>query len=77
MACGIPGIFKDWDGGFSHIDCGGNAKLLKDISIESLNAEISKLAYKEEEYRNMKKNAETKGRSTFSYIEIAKKAIEI
>ena len=29
------------------------------------------------EYRNMKKNAETKGRSTFSYIEIAKKAIEI
>ena len=77
MACGIPGLFKDWDGGFNHIDCGGNAKILKDISIESLNAEITRLMDEKEEYMKMKEFAETKGRKTFSYIEIAKKAIEL
>ena len=76
MACGIPGLFKDWDGGFNHIDCGGNAKILKDISKESLNSEITRLIDEKEVYTKMKEIAETKGRKTFSYIEIAKKAIE-
>ena len=41
MACGIPGIFKDWNGGFRHIDCGGNALLLNEISVDILTCEIS------------------------------------
>lgn len=76
MACGIPGIFKDWDGGFSHIDCGGNAKLVKEIRIDSLVQEISGLIDNKDEYLRMKRIAETKGRQRFSYIEIAKKSIE-
>lgn len=76
-ACGIPGIFKDWDGGFSHIDCGGNALLLKDISADTLAREIAELAMDSQRYSEMKSVAENKARKEFSYIEIARKSIGI
>ncbi len=75
MSCGIPGLFKDWDGGFSHIDCGGNAILLKDISADILACEIVKLAQDRQRYGKMKTIAENVARKEFSYIEIAKRAI--
>ena len=75
MSCGIPGIFKDWDGGFSHIDCGGNALLLKDISADILACEIAKLVKDTQRYEEMKSVAENVARKEFSYIEIAKRAI--
>ena len=75
MSCGIPGLFKDWDGGFSHIDCGGNAILLKDISADILAYEIVKLAQDRQRYGKMKTIAENVARKEFSYIEIAKRAI--
>ena len=75
MACGVPGIFKDWDGGFSHIDCGGNALLLKEISTDTLTDEISRLVNDNTRYNEMKSVAENAARKEFSYIEIAKKAI--
>ena len=75
MSCGIPGIFKDWDGGFSHIDCGGNAMLLKDISADILACEIVKLAQDFQRYDEMKSVAENIARKEFSYIEIAKRSI--
>lgn len=76
MSCGIPGVFKDWEGGFGHIDCGGNAILLKDISIDSLAGTIGRLANDKSVYEKMKQIAEDKARKEFSYIEIAKKSIE-
>lgn len=75
MSCGIPGLFKDWDGGFSHIDCGGNAILLKDISADILACEIVKLAQDRQRYGKMKTIAENVARKEFSYIDIAKRAI--
>lgn len=75
MACGIPGIFKDWNGGFSHIDCGGNALLLKDVNVDLLTYSINLLIENKDLYHSMKVVAETKGRKEFSYIEIAKRAI--
>lgn len=77
MSCGVPGIFKDWDGGFSHIDCGGNAMLLKEISTDVLIGEIDKLLKDKHRYKKMKSTAENIARKEFSYIEIAKKAIGI
>lgn len=74
-ACGIPGIFKDWDGGFSHIDVGGNAILLKDISAESLMSAIETLKFTPLFFK-MKTIAEGIGKSTFSYLEIAKRSVE-
>lgn len=75
MACGIPGIFKDWDGGFNHIDCGGNAKIIKEINAESLRHEFTALLEDKSEYMQMKDVAEKKARYIFSYIEIARKSI--
>lgn len=76
MACGIPGVFKDWDGGFSHMDCGGNAIFCKEISIESIQSEIQTLVEDKKRYLDMKYISETISRKVFSYIEIAKKSIE-
>ena len=77
LSCGIPGIFKDWDSGFNHVDCGGNALLLKEISTETLTDEISRLANDNTRYNEMKSVAENVARKEFSYIEIAKKAIRL
>lgn len=77
LACGLPGIFKDWDGGFNHIDCGGNAILIKNITEEKIEQEICCLVDNESMYQAMKNVAENKARETFLYINIAKKAINI
>lgn len=77
MSCGIPGIFKDWDGGFNHIDCGGNALLIKDISINSIASYIVELLQVPAKYSNMRRVAEDKARKEFSYIEIAKRSIGV
>ncbi len=74
-AAGIPGIFKDWDGGVAHIDVGGNVVLLKDITVERLIDAIESIV-NTEQYNNMKSIAEVEGRKVFSYIEIAKRSIE-
>lgn len=76
-ASGLPCIFKDWDGGFSHVDVGGNAILLKEISPVALLDSIKTLVDNPKQLEQMKQVAAEKGRKTFAYIEIAKRAIEI
>lgn len=74
-ACGIPALFKDWDGGFNHVDVGENCVLLKDINCQSLIEAIKKIYYDRSFFYNLKSNSETKARKEFSYIEIAKRSI--
>lgn len=74
-ACGLPAIFKDWDGGFSHIDLGGNCLLLKDVSPQTIQDCIEKITSDNLLYTKMRQCAETKARETFSYTNIAKRAI--
>lgn len=76
-AAGIPAIFKDWNGGMSHVDVGGNCILLKDISVKVLKDAILNLINNKKEFEQMRYIAENKARITFSYIEIAKIAIGI
>lgn len=76
-ASGLPAIFKDWDGGFSHVDAGGNCVLIKDISTKGIIDAIMPFVNDKEYYNKHKGIASTKGRKMFSYIEIAKKAIGI
>ncbi len=76
-ATGLPSVFKDWEGGFNHVDVGGNCILLKDPTTENITSTLSKLLSSPEMYQQMKNVAETTGRKTFSYIEIAKKSIGI
>lgn len=74
-ACGIPGIFKDWDGGYSHVDIGGNCILLKDTTIAGIMQCIESMLSHHEEFDNMKRIASTRCPQFFSYSTIAKKAV--
>lgn len=76
-ASGIPCIFKDWDGGFNHVDLGGNCVLMKNITIETLSQTISDIMNDKDCFDSMCKVAETKCRKVFAYTEIAKRSIEI
>lgn len=76
-ASGLPGIFKDWDnGGFNHVDVGGNCILCKDCSTQGLSV-VLRQVIGTEKFESMKYVAENKGREFFSYREIAKRAIEM
>lgn len=76
-ATGLPSVFKDWNGGFNHVDVGGNCILLKDPTIENVSTTLTRLLSEPEHYQQMKSIAETKGRKVFSYKEIAKRSIGI
>ncbi len=76
-AAGLPAIFKDWDGGMNHVDVGGNCILLKNVTADIIKDAILNILENKNVYSKMKDIAETTGRKTFSYIEIAKKAIGI
>lgn len=74
-AAGLPAIFKDWNGGMNHVDVGGNCVLLNDITVDIIKETILNILENKNVYSKMKDIAETTGRNTFSYIEIAKKSI--
>lgn len=76
-ASGVPCVFKDWDGGFSHVDVGGNCILLKEPTSDALFSAIKNLIINRKEFLRMKQIAEDKGRPHFSYIEIAKRSINV
>jgi glycosyltransferase involved in cell wall biosynthesis len=75
ISVGLPGVFKKWRG-IQHIDVGGNAKFLEEITIENIQTIIREIYFNEQLYNNMKEIALNAGISEFSYYEIAKRAIE-
>lgn len=76
-ASGLPCVVKDWDKGFNHVDVGGNCIITKDITVDGLSRLLSNIIDDKETYNIMKTVASTKARTEFSYIEIAKRAIEL
>ena len=72
-ACGIPGVFKDWEG-MHHVDTGGNCEFLHKDSTEEIKEVISEIIGDKEKYNEMKCVAE-ESKKDFFYSEIAKKAI--
>lgn len=72
-ACGIPCVFKNWDG-MHHIDVGGNCKFLYKDSTEEIKSVLSEIADNKAEYLEMKNVAE-KEKNSFFYSKIAKVAI--
>ncbi len=73
-ACGLPGVFRDWEG-MHHVDVGGNAVFLQEDSPDEIKRVLSDILCNAEKLEDMKRVAQTKGVSTFSYREIAKMAI--
>lgn len=74
VGLGVPCVFRDIDG-FHHVDLGGNAILLKDVSTESLRRTVQELVDNPDRCAEMRRVAETKGMQTFSYREISRRSI--
>lgn len=74
VGMGLPCVFKHWDN-ITHVDLDGNCLLLDDVSTETIAATIVELYENKERLSVMKKIADEKGPKTFSYEEIAKRAI--
>ena len=75
VALGIPCVFREIDG-FRHVDLGGNAVFLKDVTEESLKNIIENLYLSQDVYMRMKDIANKKGMQYFSYENISKRSIE-
>lgn len=75
-ACGIPCVFKSWDG-MKHVDVGGNCVFLEKDDKDSLKDIIYDIYTERKKYESMKKIAEQKGIEEFSYKNISGRAIEI
>lgn len=71
---GIPMLVKDWPG-THHVDLGGNVYFLEDDSVEEIQNRIEYLLDNPERYREMKRIAMKKGMKTFSYRNIAERAL--
>lgn len=73
--CGIPCVFKKWEG-MQHVSDGGSAMFMEDVSEEAIAAILRDLVADRERYRKMKRRAMA-FKNEFFYEEIAKKAIEM
>ena len=72
-ACGIPCVFKDWEG-MHHVDTGGNCIFLYKDSSEEIKDVLNGIINDSNKYNEMKCAAE-KSKKNFFYSEIAKRAI--
>lgn len=69
-----PCLFARWPG-MEHVNCGGNARFIDDLTVEGIAEEIKKLIFTSDYYL-MKKNAESEKTDVFLYSAIAKKSLE-
>ena len=75
VAQGIPCVFRDIVG-FHHVDVGGNARFLGDVSAEGIRKILTSIIDNREEYAKMKEAAVKNGPKFFSYKEIARRCIQ-
>lgn len=71
---GIPMLVKEWTG-THHIDVGGNVKFLEKDSVDEIEIKLREIL--EKDYDKMKFVAKNKAMKKFSYMEIARKSIDV
>ena len=71
---GKPMLVKDWPG-THHVDLGGNAKFLHEDSVDEIYSGIQYLVENPNDYLKMFNVAQEKGKQTFSYYDIARRAL--
>lgn len=76
IGCGIPVVFKHFDG-MHHVDVGGNCSFLYECDVNEIKNIVLHLYTNANIYQEMKKNAQTRGKDKFSYSVIAQKSITI
>ena len=72
-ACGIPGIYKSWQG-MHHVDVNGSAMFLHSDTTDEIVTKLTHLFNDVEQYKAMKIAAQ-EAKIVFSYREISKRAI--
>lgn len=75
-ACGLPCIFKYWEG-MDHVDVGGNCKFLYDDNTDEIVKMINYISENKDVYKKMKLIAMNKGIQSFCYSNIAEKSLNI
>ena len=75
VAQGKAVVFRDIDG-FHHVDVGGNALFVRDLSVEGLQRTLSELVDDKNKIKEMTSIAEEKGMKVFSYTDIARRSIQ-
>lgn len=70
----VPCVFEKWDG-MEHVNNGGNARFIPDVTVTRLSEVIDKLKFTDEYYK-MKAVAESHATDIYLYSNIAKKSIE-
>lgn len=73
VACGLPSIFKLWDG-MRHVKVNENAILLPEVSADTLMETIESICSSQDVYNTMKRDA-CAIRNQFNYSVISKRAI--
>lgn len=76
VGVGLPCVFKRIDG-HDHIDLDGNCILLDTVTVDSIQKVIIDILENPVKLQEMKIVSELKGKTEFSYFQIAKKSIEI
>ena len=74
VALGVPCLFKQI-GGFDHVDIGGNARFLTDVSTKGLKNAIRNIVQNKRMYYEMLTVAQSNKRKKFMYSRIAEEAI--
>ena len=74
VGCGIPSVFKYWEG-MTHVDVGGNCVFLKEDSTKEIQRVVSNILENKEIYEKMLKSSLEK-KDQFFYSNIAARAIE-
>ena len=75
VACGLPTVFKLWDG-MKHVNVNGNSILQEVITVDTISALLSDLVGNTKRMEDMR-NAAMNAKNMFCYSEIAKKAIGV
>ena len=76
VALGVPCIFRDIEG-YHHVDLGGNALFVKDVTTKGLIEAIESVYLNPVAYERMKSVACKRGLNEFSYSKIARKSIKL
>jgi 1,2-diacylglycerol 3-alpha-glucosyltransferase len=75
IGVGLPCVFKKWYG-IEHVDVGGNCLFINNADIDEIKKSILSIYQDNNLLMKMRKIAQEKGVPSFSYYEIAKRAIE-
>jgi len=75
VGVGLPCVFKKWEG-MQHIDLKGNCLFLDTAGLDEIKKTVLMIYSDRDLYLSLKSVAQNIGTKTFSYYEIAKRAIE-